>query len=165
MGCSHSCYYTQQNPNIQELTAPSATFFQGLGATWLWSENQSSPQAHLATWGCGSSQRHDGTGSDTRINPPSPREAGLNLAVNCSMLSCSHLLLHPCRDLFLPEEPAQSPVTALGGSPSTAKPLKMQHNLSEVPPQTAGPCIWEAERKETRKHSGVLATDYWTNRE
>lgn len=57
MGCSHFCYYTQQNPNTQELTASNSTFFQGPGATWLWSQNRSSLQGRPAAWGCGSSHR------------------------------------------------------------------------------------------------------------
>lgn len=105
---------------------------------------------------------------DTRSNPPKP---GLNQAVNCSMLSCRHVFLHSSRDLFLTGRknhaaPDPNPtVTALERNPSPAKLLKMQHNLSELPSKTAGACISEADRKETRKHSGVLSTDYWTNRE
>lgn len=63
------------------------------------------------------------------------------------------------------EQPQHLTQTPLERSPSPAKLLKMQHNLSELPSKPAGACIWGADRKETRKHSGVLATDYWTNRE
>lgn len=114
---------------------------------------------------------HDGTWSDTRPNSPSPKQAGPNPAVNCSMLSCTHVFLHSSRGLVLtgrkehPSTWAKAHGDCTGKESQPSQVLKMQHNLSELPPRTAGACAWEADRKETGKHSGVLATDYWTNKE
>lgn len=155
-------------PHTQELTAPSTTFFQGPDATWLWSGNQSCFQAHPAGWGCGSDTMGRGLTQDQILPAPNRQvwtrlwTSACSTAVMCSSIHGGIFSWQEGRSTTAPDP--NPTVTALERT-SPAKLLKMQHSLSELLSKTAGACIWEVSRKEARKYSGVLATDYWTNRE
>lgn len=61
-------------------------------------EQSPGPSCCLGLWQ--QPRTHDGTSSDTRSNPPSPKRAGLDQAVSCSVRSCRRVFLHQSRDLL-----------------------------------------------------------------
>lgn len=61
-------------------------------------EQSPGPSCCLGLWQ--QPRTHDGTSSDTRPNPPSPKRAGLDQAVSCSVRSCRRVFLHQSRDLL-----------------------------------------------------------------
>lgn len=61
-------------------------------------EQSPGPSCCLGLWQ--QPRTHDGTSSDTRPNPPSPKRAGLDQAASCSVRSCRRVFLHQSRDLL-----------------------------------------------------------------
>lgn len=136
---------------------PSLKDLVPLGSLVTKPEQPPGPSCCLGLWQ--QPQRHDGTWSDTRPNPPSPKEAGLNQAGNCSMLSCSHMFLHSSRDLFLTgrkDHTAPDPnptVSALERTPSPPSYWRCNTTCQSCHPKLQEPA---SERQLEKKPGSTL---------